>query len=166
DVTDTSAHTGQSAEHLQLTLDQGTYLYYHYPIGRAPLGEELSASLWLKADRPGIQLLSRVVLPKERNPNNLDEPLTALLRGDLYQTQNRWQRLELRRPARLAKQQQQIMRTQHHRDVDFTDAYIDRLMLNLCAGPGVLQVWIDDLEIGPVTEATPFQTTSRPTGSV
>jgi hypothetical protein len=166
DVTDASAHTGQSAEHVQIATEQGSYVYYYYPVGKAPLSEELSATIWIKANRPGIQLLARLVLPKERNPNNLDEPLTTLLRGDLYQTQTRWQRLELRRPSRLAKQQQQIMRTQLQRDVDFTDAYIDRLVLNLYAGPGPADVLIDDLEVGPVTEITPFQTTSRSAGSV
>jgi len=166
DLTDTFAHTGQYSEHVQITAEQGTYLYYYYPIGRAPVGEDLSASVWVKANRPGIQLMARLVLPKERNPNSLDEPLTTMLRGDLYQTTARWQRVELRRPARLAKQQQQVMRTQLKRDVDFTDAYIDRLVINFYAGPGLVEAWIDDLEVGPVTDLQPFQTTSRPTGPV
>jgi len=166
DLTDTFAHTGQYSEHVQITAEQGTYLYYYYPIGRAPIGEDLSACVWVKANRPGIQLMARLVLPKERNPNSLDEPLTTMLRGDLYQTTARWQRLELRRPARLAKQQQQVMRTQLKRDVDFTDAYIDRLVLNFYAGPGLVEAWIDDLEVGPLTDLQPFQTTSRPSGPV
>src|SRR5439155_7903701 len=40
------------------------------------------------------------------------------------------------------------------RDVNFTDAYIDQLLLNVYAGPGLSEVWIDDLEIGPVIETT------------
>src|SRR5262249_31707514 len=100
---------------------------------------------------------------RERNPNNLDEPLTALLRGDSH-TSSQWQRLELRRPVKLATQQQQQMRVQLQRDVDFTDAYIDRLVLNVYAGPGLTEVWIDDLEIGPVVESKPFQPTSRTPG--
>src|SRR5262249_5854182 len=34
--------------------------------------------------------------------------------------------------------------------------------LNLYCGPGRTEVWIDDLEIGPVDSSPPFQTTSRP----
>jgi hypothetical protein len=179
DITDLTAHTGQSAEHLQISSEPGSFIYYYYPIGRAPISDDLSISLWLKANRPGVQLLARLVLPKERNPNNLDEPLTTLLRGDLYQPVSRWQRLELRRPAKQAKQQQQLMRSQLQRDVDFTDAYIDRILLNLYAGPGLTEVWIDDLEAGPVVEATPpapsdnaaggagvAETTSRPVPQV
>lgn len=162
EVTDATAHSGQYSEHIQLSAEQGSQINYYYATGRAPITEELSVSVWIKANRPGIQLAARVVLPKERNPNNLDEPLTTILVSDQYQTVSRWQRLELRRPTKLARERQQLMRAELNRDADFTDAYVDRVMLNLYSGPGLTEVWIDDLEIGPVTESSPFQTTSRP----
>jgi len=152
DVTDQTAHTGQLSEHILLTAEQGSYIHYIYPTARAPIGEELAVRLWLKANRPGMQLNARIVLPKERNPENLNEPLTAMLRGDQYQLVGRWQALELRRPIKLAREQQQLMRAELKRDIDFTDAYIDRLVLNVYGGPGQTEVWIDDLEIGPVLE--------------
>jgi hypothetical protein len=165
EMTDTRSHTGQSSEHLQVNSAQGNYVYYYYSTSRAPITEELSIGVWIKANRPGVQLLARVVLPKERDPNNLDQPLTTLLRGDSH-TSSQWQHLELRRPTKLAVQQQQLMRAQLNRNVDFTDAYIDRLILNVYAGPGFTEVWIDDLEIGPVVETTPFQPTNRAPGAV
>jgi hypothetical protein len=166
DVTDAMAHTGQLSEHLRINSEQGTFIHYYYPTGKAPISDELSVSLWVKANRPGIQILARLVLPKERNPSNLEEPVTTLLRGDIYQQVSRWQRLELRRPPKLAKQQQQYMRAQVQHDVDFTDAYIDQIVLNVYAGPGLTELWIDDLEIGPLAEATPFHPTSRESGGV
>src|SRR5262249_61334577 len=33
--------------------------------------------------------------------------------------------------------------------------YVDQIILNLYAGPGRVRVWVDDLEIGPVTEDRP-----------
>src|SRR5260370_42014279 len=163
EITDTTARTGQYSEHLQISSEPGSYIYYYYPTNRAPITEDLNISFCVKANRPGIQLLARLVLPRARSPNNLDEPLTTLLRGDLYQPVSRWQRLELRRPAKQAGQQQQFMRAQLKRDVDFTDAYIDRLMVNVYAGPGLTDIWIDDLEIGPVIESssTPSPVTAR-----
>ena len=59
-----------------------------------------------------------MVLPRERKPGNLAEPLTTILRGDLYQLAGRWQRLELRKPTKLAKDQQQLLRAELKRDVD------------------------------------------------
>jgi hypothetical protein len=162
DMTDATAHTGQLSEHLQVVAEQGTFIHYFYATGRAPVGEELGLSVWLKANRPNAQLAARVVLPKERNPNNLDEPLTTLLRGDVYQRTTRWQRLALSRPVKLLQEQQQLMQAQSQRALDFTDAYIDRVVLNVYSGPGQTELWIDDLEIGPVLDTAPFQPTSRP----
>ena len=41
------------------------------------------------------------------------------------------------------------MRAELKRDVNFADAYLDRLVLNVYGGPGLTEVWIDDLEAGP-----------------
>jgi hypothetical protein len=164
DVTDQTAHSGQYSEHIQLTAEMGSFIYYTYPTGRGPIVEEFSASVWVKANRPGTQLVARVVLPRERNPNNLEEPLTTLVRGDAYQLAGRWQRLELRRLSKLLREQQQLMRAELKRDVDITDAFIDQMVLNVYSGPGLTEVWIDDLEVGPLVDAGPFQTTSRPGG--
>lgn len=162
EITDQNSHSGKFSEHIQLTADKGNYIHYVYPISKAPIGDELGASLWLKANRPGVQIMGRVVLPRERDPNNLDERLTTLLRGDQYMLASRWQRLELRRPVKLAKEQQQLMRAELKRDVDFTDAYLDRIILNVYGGPGLTELWIDDLEVSPVEEGKLFQPTSRP----
>jgi hypothetical protein len=161
DISDV-AHTGQHSEHILVSADQGTYIHYFYPTSKAPVGDQLNASVWVKANRLGLQLLGRVVLPREHDQNNPDTLPTTSLRGDQYQRVGRWQRLELRNPLKLAKEQQQFMRAELKRDVDFTDAYVDRLVLNVYGGPGETEVWIDDLEIGPVVDASPFQTTSRP----
>jgi len=152
-MTDQGAHDGQRAEYLQIKAGQGTYIYYQYPFGRAPVSEELSASVWVKTSRPGVQLLARIVLPHEPDPNNLDNRLTALLRGDVYRQIGRWQRLEVGRPVVLAKQQQQLMEGQLRRTLNFSDAYVDGLLLNVYTGPGVSELWIDDLEVGPVQDA-------------
>jgi hypothetical protein len=148
--TDQGAHSDQRSEYLQLRVQPGKYLYYQYPVGKAPINEELAASFWLKANRPGLQLLARVVAPRERDLKNLEAPLTTLIHGDVYQNAGRWQRVSINRPVELAKKQQQLLQAQTMKALDFTDAYIDSLVLNVYAGPGPTELWIDDLEVGPV----------------
>ncbi len=162
DLTDTTAHAGQHSEHITHVAEQGTFVHYFYAIGRAPIGDDLVGSVWVKSNRPGIQLMGRVVLPKERDTKDSESLLTTHIRGDVYRLVGRWQRLELRNPVKLAREQQQFMRVDFKRDIDFTDAHLDRLMLNLYGGPGHTEVWIDDLEVGPIIERTRFQPTSRP----
>jgi hypothetical protein len=162
-ITDTGPHTGQACEYIELHAEAGSYIHYVYHVSRAPVTEELSARLWVRANRPGVQLMARVVLPHEPNPTNLDDRLTVMIRGDQYQYVGRWEPLELRQPVKLAQEQQQLMRLDLKRDVDFTDAYVDQLVLNVYSGPGQTQVWLDDLQVGPVSDSRPpAQLTSRP----
>src|SRR5260370_40539623 len=81
ETTSLMAHGGQRSEHLRITAEQGSFIYYQYATSRALVSEELNASIWVRATRPGVQILGRMVLPHEPNPNSLDEPMTTLLRG-------------------------------------------------------------------------------------
>lgn len=152
-----SAHSGQRSEYLELEAGNGTYLYYSYPIGRALIIEELASSVWIKANRKGVQLLGRVVLPRESRsaPGGSAAPLTTLIRGDLCETPDRWQRLQIKSPLLLVERAQRLLRAQLRRDVDIREAYLDRLVLNVYGGPGVTSLYIDDVEVGPCVPARP-----------
>jgi hypothetical protein len=151
-ITDEFAKGGRRSEYIELDAEPGSYIHYTYDIGKAIVSDELNVSLWVKANRPGIQLLCRVVLPREHDPQNLDKPLTTLIRADEYQITGRWQQLTLRQPQKRLREQLQLLRADLKRDVIGADAYIDRLVLNVWSGKGATQVWIDDLEVSPVEE--------------
>ena len=90
----------------------------------APVIAELAPSLWVKADKPHLQLMLRVVLPR-----NVDQasgkPLTALLRGDMYTDVGNWQQLRVPDPATLFARETIALRTQFGKEVDAREAYID-----------------------------------------
>jgi hypothetical protein len=153
-IDDREPHNGQGCEYIDLDVKQGKFIHYIYPVGKAPISEELRAALWLRANRPGIKLMARVVLPNQRDPNNVQNVLTTYIdndKGNIYEQTGQWQLLELGRAVTLLKQQQLLLNKQYDRTVDCSDAYIDALVLNVYAGPGPTKVWIDDLEVGPVT---------------
>jgi hypothetical protein len=160
-LTDLSAHSGKRSEAFQITAELGNFIHYTYDVGRAPVTDELNASIWVKANRPGTQFLCRVVLPHEHNANDISQPLTVLAQGDKYQLTGRWQQLALRQPAKRLREQQQILQAELKRPVDVTDAYVDRLVLNLYSGPGLTEVWVDDLEVGPLVESKPVAPAAR-----
>jgi hypothetical protein len=152
--TDQGAHSDLRSEYLHLKMQTGKYLFYQYDVGKAPIGEELTATVWLKANRPGLQIMARVILPRERDPQNLELPLTTMIEGDKYQNAGRWQRVGIPHPQTLLKAQQQLMQNKGGgKAIDVTDAFIDALILNTYAGPGPTELWIDDLEVGPVLNA-------------
>jgi hypothetical protein len=156
-LTDEHASDGRHSEYLELTVGDGpgSFIHYTYDVGRAPVADELNVSLWLRCNRPGVQLLCRVVLPRERDPHNLDQNLTVLVHADEYQNAGRWQPLALKQPVKKLQEQLRLLRAELKRDVVAADAYVDRLVLNVDCGPGLTQVYVDDLQVGPVLEARP-----------
>jgi hypothetical protein len=156
DISDEFAHRPPTSEHITVNVqppyhpEREPTVQYFYATPKAKISDELTATLWVRSSRPGIQLRARVVLPKERNPDQISEPMTVILKGETLTLTNHWQPLKLGPAVKLAKQEQQLMRARLNRDVDFTDAYVDRLILNLYTQPGLIDVYIDDLEIGPV----------------
>ncbi len=160
-ITQQHAHTAPASEYIKIAAEDASrelnpYLHYVYATPHAPINDETAASIWVRASRPGVQLLARVVLPKERDPANVGSPLTVLVPGEKSTLAGgRWQRLELRQFSKLAAEERQRLRTRLNKDVDISEAYVDQLVLNLHAGPGPMEVWIDDLEISPVPAPTP-----------
>jgi hypothetical protein len=156
-MTDEHAHGGQRSEFIQLQAEQGNFIHYTYDVGKAPVCEELDVSVWVRANRPGVRLLCRVVLPRERDPHNVDRPLTTIIGSDpdkdAYKLAGRWQQLALRQPLKRLREQEQLLRAELKRDVIVADAYVDQVILNVYGGPGLTEVWTDDLQVGPLAEA-------------
>ncbi|MFM8272119.1 MAG: hypothetical protein ACKODX_07250 [Gemmata sp.] len=156
-ISDQSFKSQPTSEHLKLTADaaagDAAYIHYHYDTPPAPVTAALTAGVWVKATKTGVQLRARVVFPKEPDPARPEAPLTMLVVGDTYDkvrsTQN-WQKLTLGDVPALVGKHLPVLQTKIGRAVNSTGAYIDRLVLNLYTGPGTADIWIDDLDIGPV----------------
>src|SRR5262249_3699918 len=134
--------------------EKGTHIHYTLEIGHGPVNEDYHLSLWLKSTRPGVQVLARLVLPRERDPANLGQPLSVLVKCEPYGS-TRWKLIILREPVRRLRDQQQLLQHKLGRPVNTDGAYVDRLVLNAYDGPGLTDVWIDDVEVGPVLESRP-----------
>jgi hypothetical protein len=154
DVSDQSFKSQPTSEHLKLTTDvapgDSAYVHYHYDTPPAPVTATLSAGVWVKATKGGVQLRARVVFPKEQDPARPESPLTTLIVGDTYDKTRQWQKLTLIDVPGLVGKQLPVLQTKIGHAVNSTGAYVDRLVLNLYTGPGTADVWIDDIDIGPV----------------
>ena len=140
------SHGGQASENILLAVGNGTFVHLVRPIGRAPVIAEFRPSLYLKADRPSLQLMARVVFPRSLDPGTR-QPVTALLQGDLYTDVGQWQELAVRDAARLVEREAVQKRTTFGRHFDPGEAYVDLLVINAYSAPGNVELWIDDLEI-------------------
>jgi hypothetical protein len=147
-----------SSEHIKLTAEAATgdsaYIHYHYDTPPAPVNALLTAGVRVKSTKAGIQLRARVVFPNEPDPANPQSPLTAVIVGKTLDKSRRWDKLTLENVPDVLAKHLPVLRAKIGRDVNATGAYIDRLILNVYAGPGAVEVWIDDLDIGPVKSET------------
>ncbi|HVX60416.1 MAG TPA: hypothetical protein VHC19_07440 [Pirellulales bacterium] len=140
-------HRGAGCEYIQVAAGDGTKLHFALDVGKARIIEELSPSLWIKSDRPGIQLLARVVLPRTLDPRS-GKAMVRYIAGTSYSDVDRWQQLRIENVPRLLQQQLRVLWGSLGQGVDAHEAYLDRLILNVYGGRGETRVWIDDLEIG------------------
>jgi hypothetical protein len=161
------AHGGQACENVRLAMGNGTFVYLVHAIGRAPLIQELRPTLYVKADRPSVQLMARVVFPRSIDRGS-GQPITSFLRGDMYTDVGQWQQLAIRDANKLLEQEVRGLRTQFGSGLDPREAYIDLIVLNAYSGPGGIDLSIDDLEIAGyvnLDETSGAQAARRPTAA-
>lgn len=140
------AHWGHGCEELRLAVGNGTFVYFEHDIGHPTVIDELQANVWVRANRPGVQLLARVVFPRVIDEAS-GQPVTMLVRGTSYTRADAWENLTLTNIPALVARQARVLRLQLGRDIDERGAYLDRLVINACCAPGEMQLLIDDLEV-------------------
>lgn len=154
------AATGEGCEQVAITASGGTYVYFGHDVGRPRVIDELLPTVRVKSDRGGIQILAQIVLPRARDPRS-GRPITTLVHGSSYKAVGRWQQLRLDDVPQQLAQRTRVLRAEMGAAIDPREAHIERILLNVYGGPGVTNVWIDDLDIGgyvgmtPATPATP-----------
>ncbi len=144
--TRSEAYRGYQSEWFQLDASAGTFVHIGHSIGKASVIDELALSAWVKTDRPGIQMLARVVLPGSVDPRT-GRPRTTLIRGDLHSKTGQWQQLTIKDIPHRVKKAVQSMRMQFGPQVTARGAWVDQILVNTFGGQGITNVWIDDLDV-------------------
>ena len=157
------SHGGFSSEWIRFSARSGSYVHFDHDIGKAAVIDELAPSVWVRADRPGVRLLGRVVMPRTRDPAS-GKPLVVLVRGEQYTRTGHWQKLVIDDIPRKLQHEAKMLRARTKTSVDWREAYVDRVVLNVYSGRGTTNIWIDDLEVaGYVDRQVDLADRSQPT---
>ncbi len=149
-------HTGERSEWISLVGENATYFHVGHDVGQPRVIDELVATIQVRSDRPGIQMLAELVLPRSLHPQT-GQPLATLVRGTIYSTPGSWQQLRIDDLPRQLTRQTRVLRDEYGPSVDPREAYISRIVLNIYGGPGTTNVWIDDLDIAGYAETAPVR---------
>ena len=153
DQSDRAAHEGRTSEHFRFSAGLGSGFYFSYQLPKVPVTDALKASLYVRANRAGVQLFARVVLPSDTDPLT-NQPSFLLVPGTIYDAVERWQRLEVIDLRPSLERQARVLRASTRRPVSLEGAYVERLVVNLFAGSGDTEVFLDELSVGPVPART------------
>ena len=85
---------GSSPKAFQFEAGIGGGLYYSYKLPNIPVTDDLKVSLYVRSNRSGAQILGRVVLPSDIDPDSR-RPSFVLVPGTIFESSDRWQKLEL-----------------------------------------------------------------------
>ncbi|MDY0166311.1 MAG: hypothetical protein RBS80_07190 [Thermoguttaceae bacterium] len=156
------ARSGTGCEMVTIEGSMGTYVHVEHAVGRPPVIDELRPSVWIRADRAGLQIAARVVLPRTPDPRT-GTPVSTLVHGSTYTNVGRWQQLFIDDVPQRVARQVRVLRAELGSSVDGREVFVDAIVLNVYGGPGVTNVWIDDLEIaGHVAGGTADESVTPP----
>src|SRR5262245_23352393 len=72
DISDQSFKSQPTSEHIKLVCEAATgdaaFIHYQYDTPPAPVNAALSAGVWVKATKAGVQLRARVVFAQDPDP--------------------------------------------------------------------------------------------------
>jgi len=142
-------HSGKQSERFVVKLTGGQECLVGYAFGKTPVIDELSMTAWVKANRPGVKIRMRVVLPRDIDPKT-NNPTWMWIEGETSSVVGRWDPIKVSRPLETLKKMQGLEQAKRGKAVNIREAYADMLLLNIHTGIGVSDVSIDDLEIGPI----------------
>jgi hypothetical protein len=144
-------HDGAASETISVAAAGQSPIYFHYPLAGARVIDELAARLWIRSNRPQVQLWARVVLPRSRDVAGL--PITTLLGGASYRAVGSWQELAIEGLPQLLEQSARALRVQHGPSIDTREAYVDRLVLSIPPAAGIATLWVDDLQVAGLVDS-------------
>lgn len=154
DRSNRAAHEGRTSERFLFRAGPGSALYFSQPVPRVAISDDAQASLYVRANRPGVQLFGKVVLPADIDPET-GRPSFLLIPGETLQGTDRWERLDLKDLRATLARQARILRLGTERRVSLDGAYLERLVVNLYGGAGETEVFLDDMTVGPFAEEKP-----------
>jgi len=137
---------GSGCERFVIDALGGTSLYFSHPIEPAPIIDELRATVWVKSDRPGVQIMARVSFPRIIDPDTR-RPATILVAGESSRKDDQWRELNLDDLPRRVQTQLPALRAKYGAEMDVNEATLDRILLNAFGGLGTTHLFIDDLSL-------------------
>jgi len=146
DLSSASPRRRGPCERIEIEAAAGSVLRLQTEVGPAAVIDEFAASVWIHANRPGVRLAARVVLP-DFVSRKTGRPVTLLLPGTTSRDADRWEQVQVGGlPAALA-QRLPALHQEHGPHGGLANAAVTHLVLDLYSTPGRYDVSIDEAAV-------------------
>lgn len=157
--TNSDSHRGNGSEHFEFQFSEQGEFYLGHTLDYPWIIDEISPSLWIKSNAPGITVAAQIVLPRSVNPKT-GRPITFLVAGDKYGAQlGQWERLGFDKKgkdslAMSIERNVRVLRREMGIQLDTREQYIRQIVLFVEGDldrhgmPSRKKIWIDNLEVG------------------
>ena len=166
-MTAEEAHAGRASERFifQPASQPADDIRIEFPVTDARVFNELTASLWVKANTRNLRLGVGIRYPHHIDPRT-NEPIAVDLVSQSFEYTNvgGWQQLTFRTDeetvrSRVIRLRSQLREAFGQNKLDDREPYVDRVILIIQPPPDRSELLIDDLELGPVVEPLTTVTT-------
>ncbi|WP_310820500.1 hypothetical protein [Stratiformator vulcanicus] len=145
---------GKAAEQFQFATTRiGSIVQLKQALPPARRLDELSASVLVRSNVPGVTANLRLVFPHQIDPST-GKNLTALISGNRYVRPGQWERLTSRTDQKALRDELRRIRYRLGvSKIDQRDLYVDQLVISAAAGGPTLEILVDELNFGPIVES-------------
>jgi hypothetical protein len=152
------------AEHIILSAPPGVSAPLAYNLPPVSVIAETKLVARVVCSRPGVQLAAMVVLPRSID-SRTGKPREVLLRSGKTAPAGNWQEITVDDlPTQLADQAR-IVRAQRQ-PADEHEAYVSQVVVLAPGGPGVTEIWVDDISVQGVIARRPDAVATTQTSAV
>ena len=123
---------------------------------------ELKATLWIRATRPGAQILLRVIFPNQIDPAT-GHVLTSFIPGSEYTDAGHWQQIECGTTDKAMQKEIELLRWRLRPEpVNISGSYVDRVVVTCPVGPDVFQIALCDPRAEPLIDPGVLPVAEKP----
>ncbi len=161
----TSGVGGSGCESISIRADNGTQAMLEYRIEPIRVIDELTARVFIKSSQTGQSVGLRVRFPLVIDPAT-GQSVSVTILGAKYKEAGRWQMLGVGAIEKQLRLKSYALRRQYGTDANFTESFVDAVVINAYTGPGDTTLLIDNLAIDSMVSVSSMREFADPSGKL
>ena len=147
-------HEGKASEQIIVETErEGSELVLERKLSKpGRVIPDLTASVWVRCNRPGMQLHLRVIFPNQKEPQS-GAVLSTLIPGTVYHRVREWQELTCETTERAMQNEIHLLRAKYRPEtINTRESFVYQVVLICPLRQGTTEAFVDDLSVGPIVD--------------